>query len=93
MLPMVAPMLASILLGIWGLKATLTSLAPLLDNPEREHSAFRKFIALQLVLLLTKLQGGIIKGTASAGWLPCTVLPRIVLANGEFFVVFFGRGE
>lgn len=48
----------------------------------KDHSIQGKFVVLQLVLVLAKLQGLAFRGIVWAGWLPCNPpISPIVYAN------------
>ncbi|XP_050523349.1 uncharacterized protein LOC126895477 isoform X2 [Daktulosphaira vitifoliae] len=57
----------SIFCGMWGISMTLRVLGEML----KDHNVQGKFIVLQLVLVLAKLQGLAFRSMVWAGWLPC----------------------
>lgn len=57
----------SIICGMWGISMTMRVLGEIL----KDHGIQGKFVVLQLVLVLAKLQGLAFRGIVWAGWLPC----------------------
>lgn len=57
----------SIICGMWGISMTMRVLGDIL----KDHNIQGKFIALQLVLVLAKLQGLAFRTMVWKGWLPC----------------------
>lgn len=57
----------SIICGMWGISMTMRVLGEIL----KDHNIQGKFVVLQLVLVLAKLQGLAFRAMVWAGWLPC----------------------
>ncbi|XP_050441540.1 organic solute transporter alpha-like protein [Adelges cooleyi] len=57
----------SIFCGMWGISMTMRVLGDIL----KDHNIQGKFVVLQLVLVLAKLQGLAVRTMVWAGWLPC----------------------
>lgn len=71
----------SILSGIWGVVMTMT----MLDEVLKEHNIRAKFLVLQLVLLLAKLQGLLARLAVWNDWFPCKMpITPTVYTNCEY---------
>lgn len=79
----------SILSGIWGVVMCVRTV-------DSMGIVFRpRFLALQLVLIIVKLQYGLAKLLSDSVTLPCiTSLHPTILVNGEFYHFFiYGRNK
>nr|CAD7598513.1 unnamed protein product [Timema genevievae] len=77
----------SILFGIWGISMTIKMLAEVL----KDHHMQGKFLVLQFVLLLAKMQGLVFRILVWASLLPCRPpITPTVYANCEFMFCLEG---
>uniref|UniRef100_A0A2S2NLU6 Organic solute transporter alpha-like protein n=1 Tax=Schizaphis graminum TaxID=13262 RepID=A0A2S2NLU6_SCHGA len=75
----------SIICGMWGISMTMRVLGEIL----KDHGIQGKFVVLQLVLVLAKLQGLAFRGIVWAGWLPCKPpISPTVYANRTYSVYY-----